>query len=733
VAAVDGKDATADFSSRGPRHGDLALKPDISAPGVDIVAAKAANGRIGEPSDNPAYVGLNGTSMAAPHVTGAAAVLAGEHPDWTGQQLKAALMSSAKPTSTIFEQGAGRLDIGKAVSQTLVATPPSVSVPTQLWPHTDDAPVTRELTYHNYGKTPLTLTLSADVRGPTGQPAPGGMFGVSPKTVTVPAGEDGSVTVTTNTKVAAQDGQYAGRVVAAAADLSIATPIAVNREVRSYNLTVTSYDRQGGPAAATSGGVFGYDGAGTFQELIDNDLDGTVTVRLPYGKYMVGQVIADPSGQTEIDAPLVDLSRDTRLVFDARKAKAAQIGVDKPAARLFQANYTSFVAMPDDTLGWIGVNLGRDSQLFTASVGAAAPPKHYLSVLDATLAEPGPGDDFADSPYAYRVATVTPDRLPTGIQLRSRTSGLARVDHRVANLASDQPVTRMALAGVTLGSHSILIVPYDDLRSSHPGTVTQYLTPDALQWSMFDSVGFGIGDHGKPGPLTTHIRRMATFQARTYQEQSDGSVLGAGFQPAGPGSLLLNLQGPQWIYAEPLRASGADPNYTGRDYVGTNRTALYRDGKPVADGTLGVFYNTPAAVADYRLEASTTSGLGALSTTVSGEWNFRTKANPARYGEPLPLFALRFAVADGKAKAGKFDIPVVANRQIESDTVTADAVEFSVDDGKTWQAAAVRPNGTGWIATVDNPASGLVSLRGNARDDHGNTAKVTIIRAYQIA
>ncbi|MDT7790558.1 MAG: hypothetical protein QOF58_8977, partial [Pseudonocardiales bacterium] len=82
VGAVDRADKLADFSSRGPRVGDGAIKPDITAPGVDIVAAKAKNGTIGTPVDAN-HVSLSGTSMATPHVAGAAAILAAKNPAWS--------------------------------------------------------------------------------------------------------------------------------------------------------------------------------------------------------------------------------------------------------------------------------------------------------------------------------------------------------------------------------------------------------------------------------------------------------------------------------------------------------------------------------------------------------------------------------------------------------------------------------------------------------------------------
>src|SRR3954451_19442930 len=90
VGAVDRQDVPAWFSSRGPTAVDHYLKPELSAPGVGISAA-----RSGGRGDN-AYVAMSGTSMATPHVAGAAAIVKQAHPSWTGQQLKAALVSSAK-------------------------------------------------------------------------------------------------------------------------------------------------------------------------------------------------------------------------------------------------------------------------------------------------------------------------------------------------------------------------------------------------------------------------------------------------------------------------------------------------------------------------------------------------------------------------------------------------------------------------------------------------------------
>jgi subtilisin family serine protease len=84
--------AMAGFSSFGPAvagGGDL-LKPDITAPGVDVIAAVAPPGHAGKDFD-----GLSGTSMAAPHVAGLAALLKSKNPSWSPMWIKSALMTTA--------------------------------------------------------------------------------------------------------------------------------------------------------------------------------------------------------------------------------------------------------------------------------------------------------------------------------------------------------------------------------------------------------------------------------------------------------------------------------------------------------------------------------------------------------------------------------------------------------------------------------------------------------------
>ncbi|WP_440602349.1 S8 family serine peptidase [Bacillus sp. GB_SG_008] len=113
-------DHLADFSSRGPVNGNYDIKPDVVAPGVSIFST--APEYINDPQDgvnySNAYIRLSGTSMATPHVTGTAALILQEHPEYTPFDVKAALMNTSDDLNgkySVYEVGAGRIDAYQAV------------------------------------------------------------------------------------------------------------------------------------------------------------------------------------------------------------------------------------------------------------------------------------------------------------------------------------------------------------------------------------------------------------------------------------------------------------------------------------------------------------------------------------------------------------------------------------------------------------------------------------------
>lgn len=127
-------DIIADFSSRGPGVGNR-LKPDIAAPGVSILAQGYDPAATGE-ARHLGFGQASGTSMAAPHVAGAAALLRQLHPGWSNEAIKSALMSTSKYLDVFTESGApaqpldmgaGRLDLTRAADPGVILRPASIS------------------------------------------------------------------------------------------------------------------------------------------------------------------------------------------------------------------------------------------------------------------------------------------------------------------------------------------------------------------------------------------------------------------------------------------------------------------------------------------------------------------------------------------------------------------------------------------------------------------------------
>lgn len=118
VAATTKTDQMTSYSSRGPADTDLIIKPDLAAPGDEILSTT--------PGNQVQY--KSGTSMAAPHVAGAAALLKQQQPTRTPAMIKSLLMSQAKDIgATVAEQGSGRLDVLAATQATLTMEPQSLS------------------------------------------------------------------------------------------------------------------------------------------------------------------------------------------------------------------------------------------------------------------------------------------------------------------------------------------------------------------------------------------------------------------------------------------------------------------------------------------------------------------------------------------------------------------------------------------------------------------------------
>ena len=208
------------FSSGGPTAFGHDLKPDVAAPGGNILSATLP--RAGGP-----FAVFDGTSMASPHVAGAAALLVQRHPTWTPRQVKSALMSTAgaawADTARTVEApvvlgGAGLVDLGRADDPKLFTNPASLSF--------DDLDVTR-------GPADDTLLVQLRDAGDGAgtwqvelrpQSALGGSAVGLPGTVTVAPGGTATLVAEARAEGSAQPGENYGFIVLRRGDVTRRIP-----------------------------------------------------------------------------------------------------------------------------------------------------------------------------------------------------------------------------------------------------------------------------------------------------------------------------------------------------------------------------------------------------------------------------------------------------------------------------------------------------------------------------
>ncbi|MBB4911610.1 S8 family peptidase [Actinophytocola algeriensis] len=389
VGSVSKQDEPSDFSSRGPRRGDGAAKPEISAPGGSIVAARPAGvPPLGEPVGD-GYQRLDGTSMATPHVAGAAAILAQQHPDWTAPMLKSALVSSAHDVSAgVFEVGAGRLDVAGATATPVVAT---AAVSAYLpWPNAGTVE-RRTVTWTNTGGAPVTLALSAELVDEKGAAAPAGLVALTQDSVTVPAGGSAPVEVVV-TGQEGRTGTYSGVLVASAGDVRTRTAISVYQQEQRFSFTPTLLDRTGAePVDEFSSSAFVID-------LESGDINSAAsgqTITLPRGRYAVHAAVTtsapgQESSYTTISHPELNLDRDVTQVFDARIGQPVIAEPDNPEARGgTHAMYAmSQVAECDCRFAFVTDADARFQPLYAATLPGTASDAYALGVARRAT-EPG--------------------------------------------------------------------------------------------------------------------------------------------------------------------------------------------------------------------------------------------------------------------------------------------------------------------------------------------------------
>ncbi|MFE7245470.1 S8 family serine peptidase [Streptomyces sp. NPDC057580] len=381
VGAVDKSDVLAGFSSRGPRVGDSAIKPEITAPGVGIVAARAAGTSMGTPV-GAHYTAASGTSMAAPHVAGAAALLAQRHPDWTGQRIKAALTAHAKPSSdySVYQQGNGRVDVPAALDPALELSGTADFGQVEWHPGTYEKE-TRTLTVTNTTNSATTVTPAL------GGNIPQGAVTV-PEPVEVAAGASAEITVTLDPNLAPTGLTNGTLTLTSSSGATAHTAVGLDKQREQHKLTVHFKDRKGQTPssfgyALTALSAHGFNGL----KFGFGSNTGKAEVSLPADRYsMMGSVNTQTSGDNftnyAIDLfalPTIDLtSHDAELTVDGTTATDFKLDVRDEKRPLETADYAHVLSRTgeDKSLieGW-GVAYPAISEQHAGAIPVEAPKK----------------------------------------------------------------------------------------------------------------------------------------------------------------------------------------------------------------------------------------------------------------------------------------------------------------------------------------------------------------------
>ncbi|OLF18900.1 hypothetical protein BU204_03295 [Actinophytocola xanthii] len=686
VGAVDLDGAVASFSSRGPGL-DRVVKPEITAPGVDITAAAPGGG----------HATASGTSMATPHVTGAAALLAERNPGWTGQRLRAALTGSAGPTSDagVFEQGAGQVDVARALTSPLSTSPPVVDLGVVRYPNAE--PVTRTLTYHNDGAADLTLDLAVDAAG----------FSLGSDSLTVPARGQAAVEVT------ALPGSGTTTVTASAGALSVRTPVGVVWEPESYDVEVTVLDRDGRPAAD-------YDllrlGFGEEGSQFHHDPDGTVSLRLRAGRHVLKATVYGDRAH-EVVYPALTVDGDTAVTLDARTARPVAVDLPDGDARADGFDVGFAVELPDGEVSSHSVMYSSPDQVAVAHAGPSS------AGVIAWLA-----GQWAGGTSNYNLAWFRRGGGFTGFDRAVDRGDLARLTTRLAAVApgatGDLLMWPAPLGGF---SPAFQFAPPQarPVEVALPAARTTWVSTD-VEWST------ALWQQTDTGRSTVQTPERRYRPGRHTVEDLGRPVFGPALPPTRyptPGAYRTG----NWIVARvPLFGDGA--GNAGTSTVDDARTVLYRNGVEVGDVPApgsGEF-EVPPEAAEYRLSTSATRSGTELSTHVAATWTFRSAHVPATSTRRLPLSAIGFRPAlstTGTAPVGPFAVPVVVTgptgQPVRPRRLT---VEVSYDDGDTWQVVPVDRD---QVASLTHPAGpGSVSLRASAVNHDGTTVTHTLVRAY---
>ncbi|MFJ8726474.1 S8 family peptidase [Streptomyces sp. NPDC093269] len=754
VASTNMMDQVDPMSGRGPRWGDYSLKPDLGAPGDLVVQARAAGTTEGDAVDQY-YTQVSSTGMGTSPVSGAAAILAQAHPNWSPAQLKSVLQESSDVPNggqnySAYQMGSGRLNIGHALQEQSV--PDQSAFDFGYLDCKTTGSVSRHVTLTNTGDTDVTYDLSVNLADSNHLPADPAAATLSDSRITVPAGKSSSVKVTVDTTLI-DNGAWTGSVLATpvGAGTALHLPVALWRASEMCPVRISALDRSGRPAPALIRIMNRANG------LFDDVPVGPAGTKMWFqqGRHfaMVAR-LASASADGKAEGVLLNLpnvfpySMDS-LVLDARKAhkfsvnvpgrtanaSIAEVGVHQRADNAFNFQTAALVCDFGSQHDPVDLYAGDGSD--TPAPAGTTHTMQYVRLNDAVAVNrPWTASTNYDLNWQR---TGFPSDLTHTVTAQD-IKGLARIDtdFRQAGAFGDRVwETRVpTLAGVEVRQ-----------RLTAPSHRTDYVTPgiDWLRKLQVDG---------------SYAGARAIFQNATERYlpgQQKESKLGGPLTQAGdvevdwqPGTGLRNM----YLNINRMTDTTGDSLADSMPGVGdADRRRLtyelWQDGDLVVNdersGPVSWFIaNVPTKRTNWVLhgESMMQQSLAGTGTESRTTWNFSTdmtSAGTKTYLPPLLNVSLRTAL-DGynEAESGKpMEIGLAAKRL---DGVTAKIASmtgaWSTDRGEHWSTARVVRDDDGQYR-MHLPAQalvkgGTVALHVTAKDADGNSVDQILNNAFEV-
>ncbi|KRF13782.1 hypothetical protein ASG90_13160 [Nocardioides sp. Soil797] len=735
VGAVDGESEVASFSSRGPGLSTHALKPDLTAPGVDIVGA--ANG---SPGDNH-YTTMSGTSMAAPHVAGGVALLRQAHPRWTAEQIRQVLTSRAKqsPHGTVYDSGTGEMSVKRALNAKVTATS-GLLLGNFAWPHNGHEQATRKVTFTNLTKKKIDLKFKLDGRrGADGKKIPAATMQLGRKKATVRPGQTVKVPVTArDLRAGLTSASYGGlgaRVLATNKKGKVLATSAVGywMEPKSADLTVNLIDRDGKPATWGSLTVFQLDEIAAQAPAVDGE---PITARLRTGKVSINGFVESESGEwTYLSVPELDLTKDRTITLDARQATPITVGTEQAAQpRDASMSYTR-IARGGWVLGGAAYARGLDEgEVEMSALTTSAKVTNGKAGFGSYWRLYDPATSTAESDFVYNLAFDETGGVAADQAHEVADADLGSVDETWWAMGEDHTFFD-SMQTVNPLTGELQYAGGGGNAVNAPGTRTAWYTA-GRPWRqmgtsrrLFTEVMYGAQETFTPGEhRTTDWYRLPT--ATGLNRNADGT----------PGRVaerqgnLLGLAFPHWKDSEGRFGQGGFGDI-GSAELFRGDESLGRSAWPSGQWEVPAGKDRYTAVVDQRsIRPEPFWSLGLHTVTRFGFTSSRPTGEDV---VPLPIMLPTFdAEVDGHQLApAEADFPVTIDfagqdgyqpKGIGDVEVQVSYDEMAVDQDPssyTWTDVEVTEQDGAWVAQLDNTdASGKrVSLHVSARAADGTT------------